>query len=127
MSEDGTMYLDLDHVDAVSSNGTHPDYANVESSVEAIKSPTSSTNVKDSPENQLGPCSEEAETEQDISLVKKKFKPPMPPTKEARPSATPVKNDQVIDKVCNMFFHPSKPFIQSQLVVVEVGWPNFSS
>lgn len=98
VSEDGTMYLDLDRVDAVSSNGTHPDYANIESSAEAMKSPTSSTNVKDSPENQLGPCSEEEKTEQDISLVKKKFKPPMPPTKEARPSATPVKNDQLIDK-----------------------------
>lgn len=127
MSADGTMYLDLERGNAVSSNGTHPDYANVQSSVEAIKSPTSSTNIEDPPEDQLGPCSEEAKTEQDTSLVKKKFKPPMPPTKEAKPSATPAKNDQVIDKVCNIFFHPSKQFIQSQLVTVEVGWPNFIS
>lgn len=127
MSADGTMYLDLDRGDAVSSNGTHPDYANVQSSVEAIKSPTSSADIKDPPEDQLGPCSEEAKAEQDISLVKKKFKPPMPPTKEAKPSATPAKNDQEIDTVCIIFFYPSKPFIQSQLVTVEVCWPNFSS
>lgn len=127
MSSDGTMYLDLDHENAVSSNGTHPDYANIQSSVEANKSPMASTHVKDSPENQLGLCSEEAKTEQDISLVKKKIKPPMPPTKEAKPSAAPVKNDELIDKVCNIFFHPSKPFIQSLLVIVAAGWPNFSS
>lgn len=99
------MYLDLDRVNGVFSNGTHPDYANIESSVEATKSPVSSNDVKDSPENPSGPCPDEAKTEQDISVVKKKIKPPMPPSKEARPSATPEKNNPLINEVCNMFFH----------------------
>lgn len=107
MSQDGTMHLDLE--DGVSSNGTHPDYANIQSSAEANKSPTSSTDVKDSPGNPSGPCSDEAKAEPDTSLVKKKIKPPMPPTKEARPSLMPEKNDPLIKKVCNVFFHPSNP------------------
>lgn len=109
LSKDGTMYLDLDHKDGVSSNGTHPDYANIQSSVEAPKSPMSPTDVKGSPENLLGPSLEETKTEQDISLVKKKIKPPMPPTKEARPSAMPEKTDPLLDKVCNVFFNSCNP------------------
>lgn len=110
MSKDGTMYLDLDQKDGVSSNGTHPDYANIESSFEGPKSPMSPIDVKDSAENLSGACLEEAKTEQDISLVKKKIKPPMPPSKEARPTATPEKNDPLINQVCNVFFCPSNPF-----------------
>lgn len=121
LSPDGTMHLDL--VDAVSSNGTHPEYANIETSVEAMKSPMPPQNIEDSAENQSRPCSEEAKSEQDVSLVKKKIKPPMPPSKDARPSATPVTSDQSINKVCIVFvfifFHPSNPFIQSVLVIVE--------
>lgn len=95
LSEDGTMYLDLDRMDGVSSNGTHSDYANIES-------PVSLTEVKDSP----GPCLDQAKTEQDVSVVKKKIKPPMPPIKEARPSE-PEKTDPLLNKVCNMFLHLS--------------------
>lgn len=108
LSEDGTMYLDLDQKDGVSSNGTHPDYANIQSSVEAPKSPMPPTDVKDSSENPSGPCLEEAKTEED-SLVKKKIKPPMPPTKDARPIVTPEKNDPLMNKVCNVFFYLSNP------------------
>lgn len=100
------MFLDLDNGDGVSSNGTHPDYANIQSSVEATKSPLSSTDVKDSPESPSKPCSEEAKAEEDVTLVKKKIKPPMPPTKDARPTE---KNDPLKNKVCTLSFHPFNP------------------
>lgn len=101
--------MDFELGDGLSSNGTHPDYANVQSSIEAPKSPLPSSDVKDSPDNPSKPCSEEAKAEQDVSLVKKKFKPPMPPTKEAKANVTTEKNDPSINKVCTVSFHPSYP------------------
>lgn len=89
LSADGTVCLDPDREETVSSNGTHPEYANVPSSVEAFRPPA------DSPKRHLETCPEEA-PEQDVSLVKKKIKPPMPPSKEARPSAAPVRNDELL-------------------------------
>lgn len=104
------MRLDLDPKDAVLLNGTN--YENVDStqtSDEAITDQMSFTNTDKSTENQVGIRWEEAKTEEDISCKKKKIKPPMPPTKEAKPSAASVeelnkKDDPLLNKVCNMFF-----------------------
>lgn len=117
MAEDGTMHLDLDRVNGLSSTETHPDYANIDCSVEATKSPAIPTDEKDATENPPGPCSAEVKTEQDVGVVKKKIKPPMPPIKEARPSATTEKNDPLMNEVRKMFFHLST---QPQVDIVEV-------
>lgn len=104
------MRLDLDPEDAVLLNGTNYDSVySTQTSGEVITGKMSFTNINKSTENLVGPSPAEAKTEEDISCKKKKIKPPMPPTKEAKPSAASVeeldkKDDPLLNKVCNMFF-----------------------
>lgn len=73
VSSDGILRLDLDLENAMMPNGNH--YCNVdgtETPKEAIKVPSAGE--------------EEAQTEPEVSPQKKVIKPPMPPTKEAKPS-----------------------------------------
>lgn len=111
MSSDGILRLDLDLEDAFMPNGTH--HASVdgtETSKEAIQVPVPLSNANEATEKELGPSAEEAWTEPEVSPQKKVIKPPMPPTKEAKPSASPEeepdKDDGLMKKVCIMFVNP---------------------
>ncbi|XP_030580984.1 104 kDa microneme/rhoptry antigen [Archocentrus centrarchus] len=80
VSSDGILRLDLDIEDAIMPNGAH--YVNVDGS-DTLKVPPSNTGEKP-----LVPITEEeAQPDPEVSQQKKVIKPPMPPTKEAKPSA----------------------------------------
>lgn len=112
MSSDGILRLDLDLENALMPNGTH--HASVdgtETSKEAIKVPTPPFNASETAEKQSGPdAEEEAQTEPEASPQKKVFKPPMPPTKEAKTRSTsedePDKDGSPEKKVCIILYNP---------------------
>lgn len=89
VSSDGILRLDLDLEDAIMPNGTH--HASVdgtETPKEAIKAPTPPSNASE-PAEKGADAEVEAQTEPEVSPQKKIIKPPMPPTKEAKPSSAP--------------------------------------
>ncbi len=120
MSSDGILRLDLDLEDALMPNGTH--HASVdgtESPKETIKVLTPPSNASETAEKQSGPnAEEEAQTEPEVSPQKKVFKPPMPPTKEAKPRSPSEdesdKDDGPEKKVCIILYNPC-PTIQKHL------------
>ncbi|XP_068566854.1 pleckstrin homology domain-containing family O member 2 [Cebidichthys violaceus] len=91
VSSDGILRLDLNLEDAVMPNGTHrASVDGTETPKEAIKAPTPPSNASESAEKQTAASAEEeAQTEPEVSPQKKVIKPPMPPTKEAKPCSTP--------------------------------------
>ncbi|XP_072237129.1 uncharacterized protein plekho2 [Leuresthes tenuis] len=86
VSSDGILRLDLDLEDAVMPNGTN--LTNVDGT-EPSKEATDLTprpNTNEAAEKQLvSSAEEEPQTEPDASPQKKVIKPPMPPSKEAKP------------------------------------------
>lgn len=107
MSSDGILRLDLDLEDAVMPNGTH--YANVDGTEKhkEATTPTPLSTVSEDVEEPSEPrAEEEAQTKPQSSPQKKAIKPPMPPTKEAKPSSAsedePDKQDGSEKKVCIM-------------------------
>lgn len=125
MSSDGILRLDLDLEGALMPNGTH--HASVdgtETPKEAAKVPSPPSNAGEAAEKQSGPIAEEkegeeeeAQTEPEVSPQKKVIKPPMPPTKEAKPSAT-AEGDVPEKKVCIMLYNPSTSHIQCRYMCV---------
>ncbi|XP_031148561.1 pleckstrin homology domain-containing family O member 2 [Sander lucioperca] len=97
VSSDGILRLDLDLENALLPNGTH--HASVDgtdSPKEALKVPTPPSNAGEAAEQQSGASAEEeAHTEPEVSPQKKVIKPPMPPTKEDKPSSIP---EEELDK-----------------------------
>ncbi|XP_049899351.1 muscle M-line assembly protein unc-89 isoform X2 [Epinephelus moara] len=87
VSSDGILRLDLDLEDATIPNGTH--HATVDGTGAPKAAPTPPSNASEAAEKQTGGAEEEAKTEPEVSPQKKVLKPPMPPTKEAKPSTTP--------------------------------------
>ncbi|XP_042346359.1 pleckstrin homology domain-containing family O member 2 [Plectropomus leopardus] len=88
VSSDGILRLDLDLEDATMPNGTH------HATVDGTETPKEATTVSTPPssdsgaaEKQTGGAEEEAEPE--VTPPKKVLKPPMPPTKEVKPSSAP--------------------------------------
>ncbi|TDH16736.1 hypothetical protein EPR50_G00000990 [Perca flavescens] len=91
VSSDGILRLDLDLENALMPNGTHHVTVDgTESPKEALKVPTPPSNAGEAAEQQsAASAEEEGHTEPEVSPQKKVIKPPMPPTKEAKPSSTP--------------------------------------
>ncbi|XP_037610083.1 pleckstrin homology domain-containing family O member 2 [Sebastes umbrosus] len=91
VSSDGILRLDLDLEDAIMPNGTH--HTTVDGTAtpkEAIRVPSPPSKASETAERRSGAISEEeAQTEPEVSPQKKVIKPPMPPTKEAKPSSPP--------------------------------------
>ncbi|KAM9366640.1 uncharacterized protein plekho2 [Symphorus nematophorus] len=114
MSSDGILRLDLDLEDALMPNGTHHVSADgTDAPKEAIQASKPLSNASEAKEQHSGPNSEEeAQTEPEVSPQKKVIKPPMPPTKEAKPSATaedePDKDDGRVKEVLKPPMPPSK-------------------
>lgn len=110
MSSDGILRLDLDLEDALMPNGTHHATTDgSETSKEAIKVPLPLFNANKATEKQSGQNTKEAHTESEVNSQIKVIKPPMPPNKEAKPSATPKeepdKEDEgLMKQVCIMLF-----------------------
>lgn len=96
LSCDGNQRLDLDG--AVISNGPSDN--------------TDGTERPKSTEKQSGPSPEEGpQTEPEVSPQKKVIKPPMPPTKEVKPSPAPeVETDGADKKVCIMLYNTQLGF-----------------
>lgn len=89
VSSDGILRLDLDLEDAVMPNGTnHASVDGTETPKEAVKVPKPPSNASEATEKQSS-VEWEAQGEPEVSPQKKVIKPPMPPTKEAKPSSTP--------------------------------------
>ncbi|XP_071329006.1 pleckstrin homology domain-containing family O member 2 [Trachinotus anak] len=88
VSSDGILRLDLDLEDAMMPNGMALGNTDgTETPKEAVKVPTPLPSVSKATEKQSGPSAEEGpQTEPAVSPLKKVIKPPMPPTKEAKPS-----------------------------------------
>ncbi|KAM4592845.1 uncharacterized protein plekho2 [Odontesthes bonariensis] len=95
VSSDGILRLDLDLEDAVMPNGTH--LTNVDGT-----EPSKEANTNKAAEKQLVSSAEEVpQTEPEASPQKKVIKPPMPPTKEAKPcpaAEDELDNDDVPEK-----------------------------
>ncbi|XP_022601407.1 pleckstrin homology domain-containing family O member 2-like isoform X1 [Seriola dumerili] len=91
VSSDGILRLDLDLEDAVMPNGMPLDNVDgTETPKEAVKVPTPLPSASKPSEKQSVPIPDEvAQTESEVSPQKKVIKPPMPPTKEAKPSPAP--------------------------------------
>ncbi|XP_060923843.1 pleckstrin homology domain-containing family O member 2 [Limanda limanda] len=88
MSSDGILQLDLDLEDAVIPSGTH--HANsdgTETPKEAVTVLMPFLNVTDAEDKQSGSSAEEIK--QEDSPQKNIIKPPMPPTKDPKPSSVP--------------------------------------
>ncbi|KAM6943525.1 uncharacterized protein plekho2 [Xenentodon cancila] len=109
VSSDGILRLDLDLEDAVMPNGTHSSADGTEASKKATD-PTPQPNASEDKEKQLQLSAEEKD-EQDAS-PQKVIKPPMPPTKEAKPTLAaknePDKDDGLQKKVLKPPMPPSK-------------------
>ncbi|XP_033982953.1 pleckstrin homology domain-containing family O member 2 [Trematomus bernacchii] len=89
VSSDGILRLDLDLENALMPNGTqHSSVDGTETPREAIKASTPPSNAGENAEKREDP-EDEAQTEPEVSPQKKVIKPPMPPTKEAKPNPTP--------------------------------------
>ncbi|KAM7423536.1 hypothetical protein PAMA_000065 [Pampus argenteus] len=110
VSSDGILRLDLDLEDAKMPNGAH--HATVdgtETPKEAKKVPMPPSNASKAAAKQLEPTpEEEALAEPEVILQKKVLKPPMPPTKEAKPISTPDEDDGSEKKVLKLPVPPSK-------------------
>lgn len=86
-------------------NGTHPaSVAGTETSKEAIQVQMPASNDSEATEKQSGQSAEEGQNKPEVSPQKKVIKPPMPPTKEAKPIEStedePDKDDSPVKKVC---------------------------
>ncbi|KAF3833373.1 hypothetical protein F7725_027038 [Dissostichus mawsoni] len=89
VSSDGILRLDLDLENALMPNGTqHSSVDGTDTPREAIKASTPPSNAGENAEKREDP-EDEAQTEPEVSPQKKVIKPPMPPTKEAKPNPTP--------------------------------------
>ncbi|XP_040896768.1 pleckstrin homology domain-containing family O member 2 [Toxotes jaculatrix] len=116
MSSDGILRLDLDLEDAIMPNGTHcVNVDGTETSKETIKVATPVSNASEAAEKQSGPSDKAekgAQSEPEVSPQKKVIKPPMPPTKEAKPVSAPEnepdKEDEPQKKVLKPPMPPSK-------------------
>ncbi|TMS12979.1 Pleckstrin homology domain-containing family O member 2 [Larimichthys crocea] len=96
--------LDLDLEGASMPNGTHPaSVAGTETSKEAIQVQMPASNDSEATEKQSGQSAEEGQNKPEVSPQKKVIKPPMPPTKEAKPIEStedePDKDDSPVKKV----------------------------
>ncbi|KAF7655157.1 hypothetical protein LDENG_00060020 [Lucifuga dentata] len=91
VSSDGMLRLDLDLEDATMPNGTH--YANADATdapKELVKAPTPPSTMWEVVQEQSEEEEEEPpQTEPEAGPPKKVLKPPMPPSKEAKPMITP--------------------------------------
>ncbi|KAM7406615.1 hypothetical protein PAMP_000985 [Pampus punctatissimus] len=108
VSSDGILRLDLE--DAKMPNGTHQATVDgTETPKEAKKVPMPPSNASKAAAKQLEPTpEEEAVVEPEVILQKKVLKPPMPPTKEAKPISTPDEDDGSEKKVLKLPVPPSK-------------------
>lgn len=108
-SSDGILRLDLDFEDAFMQNGSQNASVNyAETSKEATQVPIPLSNTNESTKKQLAPSVEDEQPESEIKSRKKIIKPPMPPTKGSKPTAKPEEEtdgaDDLMKKVCNVFF-----------------------
>lgn len=114
VSSDGVLRLDLDLEDALMPNGTdNASFDGTKIVKEATEIATPLFNVNEVTAKQSGLSVEEnAQTKPEVNPQKKVIKPPMPPTKEAKPSAKPEdepdKNDGLAKKVLKPLIPPSK-------------------
>lgn len=102
MSSDDILYLDLDHENALMSNGTQPENNGTEASKEAPQLPCSMDTSRETTARPLGTSTD------DVCPQKKVIKPPMPPTKETKPIAPEVeseKEDCPTKRVCEILLH----------------------
>lgn len=109
-SSDGMLRLDLDFEDAFMLNGSQNARADhTETSKEAIQVLIPLSNTNEGTKKQLAPSVEDEQTESEVKSRKKIIKPPMPPTKESKPTAKPEEEtdraDGLMKKVCNVFFN----------------------
>lgn len=89
-------------------NGNHTTVDGSETSKEPIKVPVPLFNANKATEKQSGENTVEAHIESEVNTQIKVIKPPMPPNKEAKPSATPKeepdKEDGLMKQVCILLF-----------------------
>lgn len=86
MSSDGILRLDLDLEDAVMPNGTHHSNVDGTDSRKEATVPSPLSTVNEAVEEQPS-AEKEPQTEPECSPPKKVIKPPMPPTKEVKPTS----------------------------------------
>lgn len=109
-SSDGMLRLDLDFEDAFMLNGSqNARVDHTETSKEAIQVLIPLSNTNEGTKKQLAPSVEDERTESEVKSRKKIIKPPMPPTKESKPTAKLEEEtdraDGLMKKVCNVFFN----------------------
>lgn len=113
MSSDDILYLDPDHENALMSNGTQPENNGTEKSKEASQVPYSMDTSRETTGRPLGTSTD------DVCPQKKAIKPPMPPTKETKPTAPEVeseKEDCPTKRVCKILLHSFNALIYRSMV-----------
>lgn len=109
-SSDGILRLDLDFEDAFLLNGSqHASVDCTETSKEATQILIPLSNTNEDKKKQLVSSAEDEQTESEVKSRKNIIKPPMPPTKESKPTAKPEEETDKVDglmkKVCNLLFN----------------------
>lgn len=94
MSSDALLYLDLDHENALMSNGAQSEHDGTETPAAASQGPRSPAGSREPPEKPLGTSTDDLHAESVACPQKKVIKPPMPPTKETKPSTPEVEAEK---------------------------------
>lgn len=94
MSSDALLYLDVDQEHALMSNGTQSDNGSREASRDPPQVPSSTARSRETPEDQSRTNTDDLHPEPAVCPQKKVIKPPMPPTKEPKPSAPEVEAEK---------------------------------
>lgn len=108
ISSDALLYLDLDQEHALMSNGTQPENDSAEATRKAPQVPCSMVRSRETPENQSRTSTDDLHTEPVVCPQKKVIKPPMPPTKEPKPSAPEAEAEKETcptKRVCKIFLN----------------------
>lgn len=106
MSTDDILHLDLGPEKTPMSNGTQSENNSIETSKEAPQLPFSLSGSRETTEKELRTSTDALHTEPATCPQKKIIKPPMPPTKDTKPTsheAEPEKESCPTKKVCNCF------------------------
>lgn len=108
MSSDALLVLDPDQEHALMSNGTQSKNDSREASRDPPQVPGAMARSRETPENQLRTSTDDLHPEPVVCPQKKVIKPPMPPTKEPKPSGPEVEAEKETcptKKVCKIFLN----------------------
>lgn len=124
-STDDILHLDLGPENAPMSNGTQSENNGIENSKESPQLPYSTSGSGETKEKELRTSTDALHTEPVVCPQKKVLKPPMPPTKETKPTThevEPEKESCPTKKVCKIHLNSyNTPFYQSIIGHISSG------